>query len=432
MFNKQTLDVISSHSKGHIEESSFLNILKNEHVCTHFQPVLSSKRRHIVGFEALTRVHGTTAPPMAPSDLFTAAIKFNCITEIDRLCRSKALKTFRAIRNTLPPKLEPLLFLNINPCILDQRASVPGALLKQAQIEDIEPKNIVIEIVESSVYNLDALKRFIEFYRKHGFMIALDDVGAGHSNFDRFAIIRPDIIKIDRSIICDINKDFYKQEIFKALVQLSRKIGTLVLAEGVETKEEALCTMNYDADMLQGYYFARPAPDWEQITKQLGNKPRKVGEKLRDYKIHRINCIKDKYKLFKQSIDEIINQLSKMAPNKFTCFLKKHIKNLPFIEAIYVLNDNGVMETDAILQNNVPVRNSRLFQLSRRGDDLSLKEYFYLPYFSGIKHFTTDSYTSMATGNLIRTISCTFSSLSGKLYILCVDMPEEVTTCPLI
>lgn len=430
MINKQADNATPLCRHGQLDASAFLSTLINGQICTHFQPILSLKQHCIVGVEALSRVQLSDGRHIPPADFFAAAIQFNRTIETDRLCRSKALSAFHGIRNALRPKQDPLLFLNIDTTILDKGVARSGVLLSQAQTEGIEPENIVIEIVESCVHDLDALKEFTEFYRRQGFMIALDDVGSGHSNFDRFAIIRPDIIKIDRSIISEIHNDFYKQETFRALVQLSRKIGTLVLAEGVETEEEALCVLNCDADMLQGYFFARPAPNWEQISGQLHGKPKEIAEKLRNYKVRKINCIREMYQLYNSTIEKLTCRLAEAQPETFAAILENCIKQLPFIEAVYVLNDQGIMETDTILQHNSLERRGKLFQTARRGDDLSLKEYFYLLIFSGLQHYATDSYTSLATGNLTRTISCTFHDKSGHSHVLCVDVLGELNACP--
>lgn len=97
------------------------------------------------------------------------------------------------------------------------------------------------------------LKMFLCTYKEYGFLIALDDVGTGHSNLDRISLVKPDILKIDRSIIDNIDQRYHNQEVFKSLVNLSKRIGTMVVTEGVERKEEAILAFELGADMLQGY-----------------------------------------------------------------------------------------------------------------------------------------------------------------------------------
>ena len=79
----------------------------------------------------------------------------------------------------------------------------------------LKPENIAIEIIESDVEDLKELQRFVQLYRSYGFLIALDDVGAGHSNLNRIPLIKPDILKIDRFLVQNIQDDFYKQEVLE-------------------------------------------------------------------------------------------------------------------------------------------------------------------------------------------------------------------------
>ena len=122
----------------------------------------------------------------------------------------------------------------------------------------INPRNVVIEISEINVLSNAVLKRFVDTYRQYGFMVALDDVGTGFSNMDRILLVRPDIIKIDISLVRNIHLDFYKQGVFKSLVILANKIGALVIAEGVEVEEEAIQVLRLGSHMIQGFHLSLP------------------------------------------------------------------------------------------------------------------------------------------------------------------------------
>ena len=412
-----------------LSENDFISILKKERITTHFQPIISIKNPKLSAMEALTRAIGPDGQIIPAALFFSSAQRFHRTLETDRLCRSKALENFRAIQDNLPTAQEPLLFINFDTTILDQGVLGSGMLFNQSKKHHIPAERIVIEIVESAVDDTAALKEFVSFYRKLGFMIALDDVGSGHSNFDRFSIIKPDIIKVDRSIISDIHKDFYKQEIFKALVKLSRKIGSLVLAEGVESEEEVLCVLNYDADLLQGYYFARPAATWEQMTGQLGNKSIIAADKLRELRINNINGIRDQYRIYNEALSIMTSMLCRDRTETFEAKLKAAITDMSFIEAVYVLDQDGIMVTDTLMHEGMKINGSSLFHKALKGENLSSKEYFYLLMFSGLKHFVTESYTSLATGNLTQTISCVFNAGNGDKMVLCIDVQSNIDTC---
>ena len=87
-------------------------------------------------------------------------------------------------------------------------------------------------------------------------LIALDDMGTGYSNLERIASIKPDIIKLDRSLIQDIDREYHKQELFDFFLKLAHKIGVFVVVEGIETEAEALSCLERGADLVQGFYFA--------------------------------------------------------------------------------------------------------------------------------------------------------------------------------
>jgi EAL domain-containing protein (putative c-di-GMP-specific phosphodiesterase class I) len=201
--------------------------------------------------------------------------------------------------------------------------------------------NIVIEIVESDTEDTEALIRFVKSYRECGFNIALDDVGTGHSNFDRISLLRPDIIKIDRSIISGIATDYFKQEIFKSLAKLSKGIGSLILAEGVETKEEILCCLEYGADLLQGYFFSRPIDPG-----LLGSheEEKKIGELLSVSRANRIDIVTAR-RLKNNSTEDRPGHYranSGKVPGKIESLLKEIIDSSDRIDALYIINDEGI------------------------------------------------------------------------------------------
>ncbi len=83
------------------------------------------------------------------------------------------------------------------------------------------------------------------------------------SNLDRISIIKPDILKIDKSLVQSAAGQYHSSEIVKSLVALAHRIGSLVIAEGVETANEAVIALELGVDMLQGYYFAKPDREWK-------------------------------------------------------------------------------------------------------------------------------------------------------------------------
>jgi EAL domain-containing protein (putative c-di-GMP-specific phosphodiesterase class I) len=102
------------------------------------------------------------------------------------------------------------------------------------------------------------LHNILKYYRDQGFSIALDDVGEGYSGLNMLISLKPDIIKVDRNIIMNIDKDEFKQSTYKALYNLAKEHGIKVLAEGVESTFEEQMIRSIGVDYMQGYLFGKP------------------------------------------------------------------------------------------------------------------------------------------------------------------------------
>jgi len=396
-------------------------LLRAKSVAAHFQPVLSLKNHSVVGYEGLARgINPGGGGLIPPLDLFDAARKDGKLIDLDRLCRSVILEEYGAIQRV---KQDSLLFLNFESSLLDTVVPGSGYLLDQVEQRAINPSNVVIEIIESEVNNTGKLIEFVNFYRRKGFLIALDDVGTGYSNFDRITAIRPDILKIDRSILKGLEKDYYKQEVFKSLGNLARRTGTLVLAEGVETRQEALYAMDLKADLAQGFFFAGPQPYDAGIDEGAHAVISRTKDDFRQYKIGKIGRARKRHQMYDSAVSRIVGELSGRASRVFDRVLGDVIEKFSYVEALYILDGRGIQCTDTVLSRAVISRN-KIFQVANRGDDLSLKEYFYLLVDPGLPKYTTEAYISFATGNLCRTITTTFTGGDSERYVLCVDVSE--------
>ena len=153
------------------------------------------------------------------------------------------------------------LFLNI-----DAGTSVaqPGCsdaedwTLQLAGSSGLHPSRIVLELLETALPSDAQAERWAHELRHRGYLVALDDFGAGHSNFDRVFRIRPHIVKLDRSVTIHASVDRTVRAVMAQMISLLHECGALVLVEGVETSEEADIALDSDADFVQGFWFGRP------------------------------------------------------------------------------------------------------------------------------------------------------------------------------
>jgi len=398
------------------------DILKNQRLLAHFQPIVSIKKQEIIGFEGLCRGYnlnsGSIIPPV---HLFEAATDTDRIAELDLSCRYKVLSTFSQLCSS---DHEYLLFLNADVSCLNEHTCEDESILRQIDHFNMDPSNIVIEIVESKAKNINILTKFVKFYKYYRFIIAVDDVGTGHSNLDRIATIEPDIIKTDRSLIQNIDTNFYKQEVFKSLVGLSRNIGSLMLAEGIETEEQAIRSVQLGASLLQGFYFAKPGAELIDPRGELQENLLTLSKRYGREESSRLTALREKNNQYKRAAAAIVESLSTMKVSGFDSCLGIAIQQFQFIDALYVLDLQGTQLTRTTLSGYHSAQRGSLFKPAAAGDSHSLKDYYYFLVSTGSDTFTTDAYISLATGNLCRTLSVLFKLADKSRFILCMDVIE--------
>ena len=402
------------------ELTEIQNIIESDSFVAYFQQIISVSRKMVIGIEGLIRGIDTENGKIIPArELFNEANDEGFSLELDRKCRTKILEEFSRV---YPYDSEKLLFLNIDAAILETSIG-SGYLMNQVNKCEVSPRNIVIEISEKSYLSSATLKRFADTYRQLGFMVALDDVGTGFSNMDRILLVRPDIIKIDHSLVKNINNDFYKQGVFKSLVILANKIGALVVAEGVETEEEAIHVLRLGGHMIQGYYFSIPGEIKESAGVFENNRIDSLGKRFNEYMelqyVQERNKHKHLYKIGSKSVE----RLSRVSCAEFDAELDQIVSDYPSMECAYILNDCGVQISRTVCSDTANNEDENLiFYSARKGTDHSMEKYYYPLICGKRKRYTTEPYVSMATGNLCITISYVFLSVDNEKCILCLDM----------
>ena len=402
-------------------------IFSKESLEAHFQPIVSLRKKTITGYEGLIRgldpASGALIPPL---ELFHEASQSGHTLELDRLCRKKVMESFGPMRARNP---DCFLSLNFEAAVIDQGVVGSGFLNRQVEAAGLPPSSIALEIIESNVKELSQLQKFIQVYRNYGFLIALDDVGAGHSNLNRIPLLKPDILKVDRYLVQNIQGDFYKQEVFKSLVSLSHKIGALTLAEGIETQEEALTVMELGVDMIQGYYFSKPRPLGDVDGRAVGARIGDITQKYKESLLQKIKIKRSNLKKYELMTREVQAELSKIPSDNFDRKLGELIRFFPLVECLYVLDEKGVQVTETVMGTAVGLqRNSHIFRPAPKGEDHNMKDYFYMMIDGGPRKtsFITEPYLSLATGNICITYARLFGNPEGKKsFILCTDINTE-------
>jgi EAL domain-containing protein (putative c-di-GMP-specific phosphodiesterase class I) len=125
---------------------------------------------------------------------------------------------------------------------------------------------IVLEVTErASLVGVRGLSDRVLRLREIGFQIAVDDLGAGYAGLNSFTQLNPEIIKLDMSLIRGVDRDPKKQSVIRSMAKLSKELGMISVAEGVETKNERDMIQQLGCDLLQGYLFAKPSRGFSTV-----------------------------------------------------------------------------------------------------------------------------------------------------------------------
>ncbi|BCS97809.1 histidine kinase [Desulfoluna limicola] len=383
------------------------------------QPIVSLKEKRVIGYEALSRGLDLSSGDLIPPDrLFKAAEAFGMTLDVDRACRLKAIEEYARCQRVG----DPLLFVNFDPTILNRVSIGSGWMKDQVKRHGISPSSVAIEIVEARVQSQEDLELFVSFYREAGFLIVLDDFGSEHSNLNRVLQVKPDIIKIDRTLVENIGTDFYKRAIVETIIHLASKIGALSLVEGVENLEDIQVCHELGADLYQGFYFSKPRADLFPLPDICRRRMGSLFQSIEYRQAERLAEDRAFQKKFTSLIGAICNILSRNKQETFDIIMENLSGLHDRVECLYILDAIGCQVSRTHCHPN-GTGNSRnpLFRPSEKGADHSLKSYFFfMQGMTRTEHYS-DPYISLATGNLCRTLSRLFVTSNGDYFIFCAD-----------
>lgn len=228
-------------------------LIAEDRLVSVLQPIVRADGSPL-GHEALLRGIGTDGALIGAGPLLEAARQTEILFTLDLAARKSALRAAARLGTECG-----VVFVNFDPASIYD----PHYCLKEtgafARALGLDPGRIVFEVTEGSeVRSLDHLRNILEVYRTAGFRVALDDVGAGFSGLNTLRALRPDLIKLDRELIRDVDADRYRQSIVRHLIALGHELGIEVLAEGIEREGERRWLVEAGVDHLQGYLIGRP------------------------------------------------------------------------------------------------------------------------------------------------------------------------------
>ncbi len=213
-----------------------------------FQPIVNVENSEIYAYEALVRPVGGGCA----ADILDRMNDHNRY-EFDQLCRIKAIELAASL------SMDTFLSINFLPNAVYRAATYLERTLDAARRADFPLHHLIFEITENEpARDIRLFKGIFDRQKRHGMITAIDDFGAGHSGLNMLADFQPDIIKIDMALTRNIHIDKVRRSIARAIISLCSDLKIAVIAEGVETVDEAVTLRDLGVSLFQGYLFARP------------------------------------------------------------------------------------------------------------------------------------------------------------------------------
>ena len=382
---------------------------------SYVQPIYGLSAQRPVGYEALLRPVDSAGKVLSPLTLLN-----NCSEEqrlhLDRTCHFLHLSNFPLQKNQ-----DCWLFLNMTPeAFLQARKARAndsfGAVLEKL---NFPPHQLVIEVLEEAVQSNAEFESAVAYFRELGCLIALDDFGAGSSNFDRVWKIRPKIVKLDRNLIAQAAQEKQIRRLLPQIVSLLHEAGAMVLAEGIETEEEAYIALDSDVDFAQGYLLGRPQPflaergKAEALISQLwgkfGTRTQHEREQHKQALAPYLNAI---------GYASVLLSAGRSMQEACASFLELELSDFS-----YLLDQQGrQIGLNLWSPLAAPKIDPRLAPLAdTRGSRWSRRPYFRRAIENMGKPQVTRPYLSISSASLCVTVSSSFK-LHGKTHVICGDV----------
>lgn len=238
-------------------------ILEEKKIYPVYQPIISMKTGDILGYEALSRIDLNSCD-FNVEEMFQYAQEYQCLWDLEYICRKKALKE---VKNDIGNKK---LFINVDPNIFNDERFKAGMTLSYLKRYNISPKNIVFEICErTDIRHITSFQKTISHYEEQDYEIAIDDFGKEYAGFNRIYFLQPKYVKIDISLVRNINQDSVKNSLVEGFVKFCHTQNILLIAEGIETEAELRKLIQLGVDYGQGYYLGKPEKKLQKLSMSI-------------------------------------------------------------------------------------------------------------------------------------------------------------------
>ncbi len=240
------------------KSEEFIGLIHKQKITTVFQPILSLKENETLGFEILNRPE--PSPFFPTTDIFYDYVgQSETVFKVEAFLRDLSLERYSEQVKHTQKHDEKLVFLNIQPQVLADSAYRSGKTLELLSKYNLSPSQIVLELTEKeAVIDYSRFEKIIDNYRQQGFRVAVDDAGTGYNSLKTLVYLKPEFIKIDKSLIRNIHNNPAQQHLVELLLEFAAQSKTDVIAEGIETLSELMFLQELGVSYGQGYALGKP------------------------------------------------------------------------------------------------------------------------------------------------------------------------------
>ena len=349
---------------------------------------------------------------MPPPLLFAGTRDQHEIIALDRICRVIHVANHHRLKCD-----EGWLFLNTDPRVIAPGRPYGAHFADLLRRHAVPAERVVVELLEKAIGDEGLLQETVEFYRSLGCLVAVDDFGSGHSNFDRIWRLGPDIVKLDRSLLNETRANRRARRMFPRLVSLIHEAGCLVVAEGVEHPDEGLLAMEAEVDMVQGFLLGRPAPP----SAELGRDTAPLESLHRGFNARRAEreALAGRLARYAAPLDRVAETLARGTPlsDAATALMTQ-----PAVRRCFLLTADGDQAV-AVAPAEAAGDDPRFAPLTGRdATTWSHRGYFRLAIQGDGAIHTSSPYLSLPGAHLCVTLARSVQVPDGETVVLCCDL----------